>query len=64
MDREGVSYSNFDKRFLGKMGLFSMLQDFYAERLHRTYVLHINWVFKMIYKLVRPFISTRTSEKV
>jgi hypothetical protein len=64
MDREGVSYSNFDKRFLGKMGLFGMLQDFYAERLHKIYILHINWVFRMIYNLTKPFVSTRTKKKV
>ncbi len=64
MDREGVSYSNFDRRFLGKLGLFTMLQDFYAERLHKVYVLHINWVFKMIYNMVKPFISAKTNEKV
>ncbi len=64
MDREGVSYSNFDKRFMGKMGLFNLLQDFYAERLHKVYILHINWVFKTIYALVKPFISARTTEKV
>ncbi len=63
-DRENTSYANFDKRFLGKMNLASMLQDYYAERLHRVYIMHINWVFKMVNKIIMPFLSEKTKSKV
>ncbi len=63
IDRENVSYANFDKRFLGKMNLASMLQDYYAERLHRVYILHVNWLFKMIKGIIKPFLSEKTISK-
>ena len=64
VDRENVTMSNFDRRFIGKMGLFSLLQDFYAERLHKIFVLHINWLFRMLFNIVKPFLSEKTKEKV
>jgi hypothetical protein len=64
VDRENMGLANFDRRFMGKRGLISVLQDFYAERLHKIYVLHINWVFRMIFSMVRPFLSARTVEKI
>ena len=64
VDRENVTMSNFDRRFIGKMGLFSVLQDFYAERLHKIFVLHINWIFRMIFNIVKPFLSEKTKDKV
>jgi hypothetical protein len=63
-DRENTGWKNFDKRFLGKMGLAQVLQDFYAERLHKVYILHINWIFKAIHSIVKPFLSERTKSKV
>lgn len=41
-----------------------MLQDYYAERLHRVYILHVNFVFKMIHSLIKPFLSEKTKGKV
>ena len=64
MDRNNTSYANFDKRFLGKVNLASMMQDYYAERLHKFYILHMNWIFKMVQTLVKPFLSERTKSKV
>ncbi len=64
MDRENSGYANFDRRFLGKMNFANMLQDYYAERLHKVYILHVNWVFKMIHGIVRPFMSKKTVSKV
>jgi hypothetical protein len=64
MDREDMGMANFDRRFMGKRGLISVLQDFYAERLFKVYVLHVNWVFRMIFGMVKPFMSARTMEKV
>ena len=64
MDRENTSYANFDRRFLGQMGLASVLQDFYAERLDRVYILHVNWIYKSIFAMVKPFLSEKTKSKV
>jgi hypothetical protein len=55
---------NMDRRFLGQMGLVGVLQDYYAERLHKAYVLHVNWIYKMLYGIVKPFLSERTKSKV
>lgn len=41
-----------------------MLQDYYAERLHRVHILHVNWIFRQINSLIKPFISARSAEKV
>jgi hypothetical protein len=64
LDRENSGLSNFDRRFLGKLNFANMLQDYYAERLHKVYILHVNWVFKMIHGIVRPFMSGKTKSKV
>ena len=64
VDREGSGYANFDKRFLGKMSLAQVLQDYYAERLHKVYILHVNWVYKMVFGIVKPFLSERTKSKL
>jgi hypothetical protein len=64
MDRENTTYANFDRRFLGQRNLITSLQDFYAERLHRIYILHLNWLFKTIFAMVKPFLSERTKSKV
>jgi hypothetical protein len=64
MDRENMGMANFDRRFMGKRGLITVLQDFYAERLFKVYVLHVNWLFRMLFKMVRPMMSARTTEKV
>ena len=59
-----MGMANFDRRFMGKRGLITVLQDFYAERLFRVYVLHVNWLFRMLFAMVKPMMSARTTEKV
>ena len=49
---------------LGKTGLAQLMQDFYAERLHKIYILHVNWIFKMMYNIIKVFLSKKTKEKV
>ena len=42
----------------------SMLQDYYAERLAKFYVVGANWLYKMLYAVIKPFLSKKTKEKV
>ena len=65
-DRAGFSYSkNFDKSLFNTMLKFTkILQDCYAERLYKFYVLDINWFFKMIFAIVKPFIDKKTLDKI
>lgn len=64
IDRKDSGIRNVDYKMIGQSGIISMLQDFYAERLHGIYVLHVNWVFRMVYKLIKPFMSERTTSKL
>lgn len=64
VDRKNTGYRNLDKRLLGKMNLISMMQDYYAERMHKVYIMHVNWIFKMVHTLVKPFLSEKTISKV
>jgi hypothetical protein len=64
MDRENTGWANFDRRFLGKMNLATILQDYYAERLHAVYILHVNWIFRSIFAMVKPFVAENTKNKM
>ena len=64
IDRKDSGISNVDYQMIGQGGIISMLQDNYAERLAFSYVIHINWVFRMVYKLVKPLMSERTTSKL
>ena len=65
-DRFGWRRSiNYDSKLMGLVKrLVGMLQDYYAERLAAVYILHINWFFRMIYAIVKPFLSRKTTDKV
>ena len=41
-----------------------MLQDFYAERLSMFYVLGANWLYKLAYAVIKPFLAKKTKDKV
>jgi len=64
IDRENSGFKNFERRLITKKGIVSMLQDFYAERLHKIYIIHVNFVFRTIFAMIRPFLSTRTNDKL
>lgn len=49
---------SFTRKFI------SLLQDFYAERLAMFYVLHANWVYKLAFGIVKPFLAKKTKDKV
>jgi hypothetical protein len=60
-----MTRANFDKALMKFSVTFvGMLQDYYAERLCKMYVLNINWFYKMCYAIVKPFLSEKTKSKV
>eukprot|EP00455_Lapot_gusevi_P011218 TRINITY_DN15166_c0_g1_i3.p1 TRINITY_DN15166_c0_g1~~TRINITY_DN15166_c0_g1_i3.p1 ORF type:complete len:226 (+),score=48.13 TRINITY_DN15166_c0_g1_i3:58-678(+) len=64
-DREGMSRKNFDLSLLTvAKSIVGVLQDYYAERLGRLYILNVNWFFWTIYKVVSPLLSQRTRDKI
>lgn len=64
-DRGEMTSANRDSGLISLFRqLVSMLQDFYAERLGALYILHVNWFFWAIFKIIRPFLSKKTSEKI
>lgn len=46
------------------MKFAQMLQDYYAERLGRMYILKANWLYKTMYAIIKPFLSRKTKDKV
>ncbi|KAL6070878.1 cytosolic factor, phosphatidylinositol/phosphatidylcholine transfer protein [Balamuthia mandrillaris] len=60
-DRTGFSRKNFD---LAVIKAFSQLQEYYPERLHKSYVLFTNFLFSMLFKLVSPFLAETTLQKI
>lgn len=64
-DRGEMTSANRDSGLISLFRqLVAMLQDFYAERLGALYILHVNWFFWVVFKIIRPFLSTKTSEKI
>ncbi|KAL4435081.1 hypothetical protein ABPG74_003574 [Tetrahymena malaccensis] len=64
-DREGFNIKNVDyKLFETFKQLNQVIQDNYAERIYKVYILYPNWFFKTIYALVKPFLTERTKQKV
>jgi hypothetical protein len=52
------SIINFTYQFVG------LLQDYYAERLAKMYVIGANWVYRGMYYAIRPFLAEKTQEKI
>lgn len=44
--------------------LSTLVQDYYPERLHEAYVLHMNWFARLMYQICKPFIAKKTRNKV
>lgn len=57
-DRNGMTSDNRDTSLMTFTTKFvSLLQDFYAERLSMIYVLHANWLYKLAFGIVKPFLA-------
>lgn len=64
-DREGFENKNFDKKLATVMrSLLTILQDYYAERLAKMYVLFPNWFYKLMFGVVKPFMDEKTKKKI
>mmetsp|Transcript_3471 Transcript_3471/g.3215 ORF Transcript_3471/g.3215 Transcript_3471/m.3215 type:complete len:131 (+) Transcript_3471:345-737(+) len=64
-DRGQMTDANRDPELIGTMKRLSgMLQDYYAERLGALYVLHVNWVYWLMYQAVKPMLQKKTRNKV
>lgn len=64
-DRKGYSKNNHDPQTVDTMKkLMPILQDYYPERLECFYVLGANWFYRMMFDIVKAFLSKKTIEKV
>jgi len=64
IDRTNTGFKNVDYGAIKKGGLISSLQDYYADRLNKIYIIHVDWVFKSVFTLVSPFLASKTKEKI
>jgi len=64
-DRRGYSKKNHDPKTVDTMKkLMPILQDYYPERLQTFYVLGANWFYRMMFDIVKAFLSEKTAKKV
>jgi hypothetical protein len=64
-DRAHMTDANKDNKWIALMRtLTGMLQDFYAERLGAVYVLHVNWVYWLMFQIAKPLIQRKTGDKI
>ncbi|KAK8622415.1 hypothetical protein V6N13_117332 [Hibiscus sabdariffa] len=61
-DLEGWGYSNSDIR--AYLASLSILQDCYPERLGKLFIVHVPYIFMTAWKVVYPFIDSRTKKKI
>lgn len=63
-DRKGMT-NNTDKKWIPLYKeLVTIIQDYYPERLAQAYVLGMNWLARLVYTIVKPFIAKKTRNKV
>lgn len=63
-DRTGMN-NKIEKKWLPiYKELSTLIQDYYPERLHQAYVMHMNWFARMMYNVCKPFIAKKTRNKV
>ncbi|XP_009359870.1 sec14 cytosolic factor [Pyrus x bretschneideri] len=61
-DIEGWGYTNSDVR--GYLAALTILQDCYPERLGKLFLVHVPYVFMTAWKMVYPFIDSKTKKKI
>ncbi|KAJ7010179.1 phosphatidylinositol transfer protein 3-like [Populus alba x Populus x berolinensis] len=61
-DLEGWGYTNSDIR--GYLAALSILQDCFPERLGKLFIVHVPYIFMTAWKVVCPFIDSKTKKKV
>lgn len=64
-DRANMSNANKDDQLVNTVKSFSgILQDYYAERLGAVYVLHVNWLYYIMFQAVKSFLKRTTRDKI
>lgn len=61
-DLEGWGFINSDIR--ASLEVFSILQDYYPERLGKLFIVHASYIFMTAWKVVYPFIDNKTKKKI
>ncbi|XP_065852792.1 uncharacterized protein [Euphorbia lathyris] len=61
-DLEGWGYTNSD--FRAALAVLSILQDCYPERLAKSFVVHVPYIFMTAWKAIYPFIDAKTKKKM
>ncbi|WCJ26718.1 Sec14p-like phosphatidylinositol transfer family protein [Euphorbia peplus] len=61
-DLQGWGYSNSD--FKGALAILSILQDCYPERLAKSFVVHVPYIFMTAWKAIYPLIDSKTKKKI
>ncbi|KAJ6712917.1 BINDING PROTEIN putative-RELATED [Salix purpurea] len=61
-DLKGWGYANSDIR--GYLAALSILQDCYPERLGKLFIVHVPYIFMTAWKVVYPFIDSKTKRKI
>jgi hypothetical protein len=62
LDLTGIGYSNLDSSALRH--IFDFLQGYYPERLGTLFILNAPFIFGAVWKVVSPFIDSRTRKKI
>ena len=65
-DREGFSKEkNFDNDFHEAINEYRPVVEYnYMERVHKVYVLHVEWYFRMMYAIAKPLMHKKTTDKL
>ncbi|WCJ26715.1 Sec14p-like phosphatidylinositol transfer family protein [Euphorbia peplus] len=61
-DIEGWGYTHSDVR--AYLAALSILQDCYPERLAKLFIVHVPYIFMTAWKVVYPFIDSKTKKKI
>lgn len=65
LDLDGIGMAHTGSKFTGPArALMDIDQWFYPESMQKMYVVNAPWVFKMIWKVVRPWLHPITQEKI
>ena len=64
-DRTEMTRANQDTQLMKfSISFISMLQDYYAERLAMFYVIGANWMYRIAFAVMKPFLAQKTKDKV
>lgn len=44
--------------------LIQIIQSYYPERLHKLYLVKPNWIFRLLFTILKPFIDPKTRSKI